>query len=375
MSRKLAIGGVLGGVGTGLILLSMVAGFVPQREGTELRRKVNWTVVELRPEERPQPIVNLPYAGWSLRAKAAPYNASFPSVVVLDVRPPHLEQWVSFTDQGVSLSTEGGYRVVEAELAAASFVPVLPLEDPRQPVPLASTAPLDYGESLTVEGKPLRWLAEQHVAVRRLEPECARGDVPSLREERLLALLPREPFNTGDVFARARRYKEFVGRAARRFGLSEALVYAIIQTESNFSPVLVSSQSAMGLMQLLPSTASGEVHTFLYGHPSRVTFDDLANPEINIRYGTAYLHLLLTRHLGDVVHPQAREFCALAAYNMGPNRFLRMFAPERERAIEIINAMTPEALYQRLTRELPVLETRSFVSKVTHRRGEFESFQ
>lgn len=386
MMGKLAISGVLAGVGTGLMLLGLVAGFVPQRDGPEVRRSVNLTVAQLRPEEVPLPIVSVGQEGWSLRAPissvatSAAAESSDVSLTPLAPRDPAGglagspdTQWVTFTDEGVSLATTEGPRVVEGELASASYVPVLPLEDMGMPVALVTIAPVDYGESLTIDGRPLRWLAEQSAALRRLEPECDREQLAL--EERTLALLPRYPFDAEDSFTRARRYKEMVGRAAQRFGLNEALVYAIIQTESNFSPVLVSSQSAMGLMQLLPSTAGGEVHTFLYGHPSKVTFNDLANPEVNIRYGTAYLHLLLTRHLGGVKDVQSREYCALAAYNMGPNRFLRLFSPDRDTAIEIINAMTPEALFRRLTTELPVLETRAYVAKVSHRRGEFESFQ
>ena len=370
MSQKLALAGVLAGVGVGLVLLGLMSGFVPQRLGPEVRRSVNMTVLSLRPEEKPLPIV-AQAGGWAVRG---PVSTRELSSSAEEVSAPVGQHWIAFTDNGISLTTEEGLRGVEAELAAASFVSVLPLEDPLAPVALATTAPVDYGESLTIDGKPLRWLAAQQTTVRRLEPECARED-GTVSEERVLALLPRYPFNAEDSFTRARRYKELVAQAARRFNLSEALVYAIIQTESNFAPLLVSTQSAMGLMQLLPSTAGGEVHTFLYGHPTKVSFNDLANPEINIRYGTAYLHLLLTRHFGDVVDAQAREYCALAAYNMGPNRLWRMFAADRDQAIAAINAMTPEALYQRLTTELPVQETRAYVAKVTHRRGEFESFE
>lgn len=372
MMGKIAIGGVLAGVGTSLLLLGLVAGFVPQREGPEVRRSVSLTVAQLRPEEVPAPIVSIAHGGWALRAPISPPNSVTPTSVSSSTRSEE-GQWVTFTDEGVSLATAEGPRVLEGELVSATYVSVLPLEDLDSPVALATTAPVDYGESLTIDGRPLRWLAEQSVALRRLEPECDREQW--VLAERALALLPRYPFNSEDSFTRARRYKELVARSAQRFGLSEALVYAIIQTESNFSPVLVSSQSAMGLMQLLPSTAGGEVHTFLYGHPSKVSFTDLAIPETNIRYGTAYLHLLLTRHLGGVKDAQAREYCALASYNMGPNRFLRMFSSDKNEAIEIINSLTPEDLYRRLTTELPIRETREYVAKVSHRRGEFASFE
>ena len=60
------------------------------------------------------------------------------------------------------------------------------------------------------------------------------------------------------------QYRELVERFAKRYNLSVELVYAIIHSESDFSPTLVSSKSAMGLMQILPGTASDEVHRFFF---------------------------------------------------------------------------------------------------------------
>ena len=77
----------------------------------------------------------------------------------------------------------------------------------------------------------------------------------------------------------------------------------------------------------------------------------------------------------QVRNPVSREYCAVAAYNMGPNRLLRMFASDRTQALEIINGLTPEEVFRRLTRELPVTETRFFVAKVARSRGEFAAFQ
>ena len=85
-----------------------------------------------------------------------------------------------------------------------------------------------------------------------------------------------------------------------------ALIAAVIYQESRFSDQ-TSSQGARGLMQITPDTADtienlsgGE--TFVY--------EDLANPELNIKYGTFYLRYLLDKYAGD-------EAAALAAYNAG----------------------------------------------------------
>jgi soluble lytic murein transglycosylase len=85
-----------------------------------------------------------------------------------------------------------------------------------------------------------------------------------------------------------------------------ALIAAVINQESGFVDQ-TSSQGARGLMQITPDTADtieklsgGE--TFVY--------EDLADPELNIKYGTFYLRYLLDKYDGD-------EAAALAAYNAG----------------------------------------------------------
>ncbi len=175
--------------------------------------------------------------------------------------------------------------------------------------------------------------------------------------------------------SRAGLYRELIESFAKRYNLSIELVYAIIHSESDFSPTLVSSKSAMGLMQLLPSTASDEVHRFLYGRRGEISFEQLRVPEINIRYGTAYLHILLTRYFQDVRDPLAREYCAIAAYNMGPNRFLRLYGSNNDAAVETINAMSADELYADLTNRLPVRETRYYVAKVRRMKQHYAALR
>ena len=93
---------------------------------------------------------------------------------------------------------------------------------------------------------------------------------------------------------------------ARHYRLDPALLAAVIYQESKFDPGVKSSSGAIGLMQLLPSTAQGiAVHT----GGSRFVESDLYKPELNVRYGAWYLRHLLDKY-GD-------ERTALAAYNAG----------------------------------------------------------
>ena len=103
------------------------------------------------------------------------------------------------------------------------------------------------------------------------------------------------------------RHDDIIRQQAARFNLDPALIAAVINEESGFADQ-TSEAGARGLMQITPATADtieklsgGE--TFVY--------EDLANPDLNIRYGTFYLNHLLERFEGN-------EVAALAAYNAGP---------------------------------------------------------
>ena len=91
-----------------------------------------------------------------------------------------------------------------------------------------------------------------------------------------------------------------VAAAARRHGVSEALLLAVIAVESAGRPRARSPKGAQGLMQLIPATAT------------RFGVADTYDPEQNIAGGTAYLDFLLKRFGGDPI-------LALAGYNAGEN--------------------------------------------------------
>lgn len=85
-----------------------------------------------------------------------------------------------------------------------------------------------------------------------------------------------------------------------------ALIAAVIYEESRFVDQ-TSTKGARGLMQITPDTA--DTIEKLSGGKTFV-YDDLSDPELNIKYGTFYLRYLLAKYSGD-------EAAALAAYNAG----------------------------------------------------------
>lgn len=99
-------------------------------------------------------------------------------------------------------------------------------------------------------------------------------------------------------------YRGLIRKAAKQYALPAALVHAVISVESGFNPAARSKAGAVGLMQLMPATA-----TALGVH-------DRLNPADNIDGGCRYLRRLLNRY-----HNRLDK--ALAAYNAGPGLVLR----------------------------------------------------
>jgi soluble lytic murein transglycosylase-like protein len=95
--------------------------------------------------------------------------------------------------------------------------------------------------------------------------------------------------------------------AARESRLQVALLVAVAEEESEMNPNARSRKGAIGLLQLMPSTAA-ELEA------------DATVPRENIRAGARYLRALLTRFGGDVD-------LALAAYNAGPAAVARADGP------------------------------------------------
>lgn len=93
-------------------------------------------------------------------------------------------------------------------------------------------------------------------------------------------------------------YDQLISNAAKREGVDEELVKAVVQAESGFNARAVSSAGAKGLMQLMDGTARS------------LGVKDSLDPAANIAGGVKYLRSMIDR-FGSVP-------LALAAYNAGP---------------------------------------------------------
>jgi peptidoglycan lytic transglycosylase len=145
------------------------------------------------------------------------------------------------------------------------------------------------------------------------------------------------------------RHEDIIRQQAADKHLDPALIAGVIYTESRFRDQ-TSHAGAKGLMQLLPSTADDIARksggtAFVQG--------DLADPQVNISYGSFYLRYLLKRYGGNVV-------LAVAAYNAGEGRVDKWVFAARHRGEDFDRA-----------RHIPFPETRHYVEQVLEMRGRY----
>jgi soluble lytic murein transglycosylase-like protein len=117
--------------------------------------------------------------------------------------------------------------------------------------------------------------------------------------------VPADARRAAAWLARSGEYDAAIARAAGAANVQAELVRAVIVVESGFNPRAISRRGAIGLMQLLPSTARryGAFNAF--------------DPEQNIHAGARYLADLITRYGQDKLE------LVLAAYNAGENAVAR----------------------------------------------------
>ena len=94
-------------------------------------------------------------------------------------------------------------------------------------------------------------------------------------------------------------YNHIIRTASFKYGIEPSLIKALITVESNWDSYAVSKKGAIGLMQIMPATATDMQIINPY------------DPEQNIEAGTRYLRFMLNRFKGNLD-------MALAAYNAGP---------------------------------------------------------
>lgn len=143
------------------------------------------------------------------------------------------------------------------------------------------------------------------------------------------------------------KYSAIVEKYSKEFSVPKELIYATIKIESNFQSDAVSSQGAIGLMQMIPDTYEWLAQKRGEKYDCALLYD----PDTNIRYGTYYLQYLYSR-FGSWEK-------ATIAYNWGEGNFSKFLE----------ESGYTEGDYS----SIPVEETRRYVEKVNKAKEKYKN--
>jgi membrane-bound lytic murein transglycosylase C len=181
----------------------------------------------------------------------------------------------------------------------------------------------------------------------------------------LLTIVAKLPSNS--LAMRAKSFLGDVEKSAAKWQVSEALIMAIMHTESAFNPLARSHIPAFGLMQIVPKSAGRDASRLVFGEERLLKGRDLFEPETNIEMGAAYLHILDRCYLKGITDAKSRQLCVIAAYNTGAGNVARAFSGTTsvKKALPLINRLSSKQVYAHLRSNLKYEEARNYIQKVT----------
>ena len=143
------------------------------------------------------------------------------------------------------------------------------------------------------------------------------------------------------------KYQKHINDYSQKFSIDPDLLAALIYVESRFKASSESRQGAVGLMQLMPSTAMWAAKEL---EKKDFELDDLYDPQTNIEIGSWYFSYLREKFNGDLIK-------TLAAYNAGEGN---------------VNDWLKNEWNGEANEELPYSETDSFVKRVISTRDHYQ---
>jgi len=189
------------------------------------------------------------------------------------------------------------------------------------------------GPSLPSTGSQTKTAPDDLPAAYSLDPEVAFDDrtgasriahEPVIKTKQAQPSEPEKTLTQGasPITPCNRRFDDDLQAVVRHIPINEQLLRAVMAVESACNPTAVSSQGAIGLMQVVPATGGRAALRRLRPdlRDKQPTADALRDPRHNLLLGATYLHRQWQRFGAAAEHPRGRLALALAAYNAGPTR-------------------------------------------------------
>lgn len=157
-------------------------------------------------------------------------------------------------------------------------------------------------------------------------------------------------YNCGMVFAYPKKYDYIVQSVCKQFDIDESTFYALINVESSFNSNAKSHAGAIGLTQLLPSTAE---YICVKNNVDYASID-LYDPKDNLYVGAMYLRYLIDKF--------DTTYTALCAYNAGET-VVRAWLKDTRYSYDQIS------LYN-----IPYKETQNYIKKIKNNEKIYKDF-
>jgi soluble lytic murein transglycosylase len=256
-----------------------------------------------------------------------------------------------------------GYYAAAAEQRLGRRPAATPARQPEPPASLPATASLAIRRAATLRDAGLVELASRDLSDRlsRFDAPTRRAVLPALPasgeydEAFRIAIELTDQGQLSREEARAyfypRAHNAIVEGEARKAGIDPLLVFALMRQESAFSTTAVSSAKALGLMQLLESTAQRVAASSGLPRPEP---EDLFDPAVNIRLAVRYLAELSKQFRGNTA-------LVAAAYNAG------------EMAAERWKTLAAEYDEDEMIEQISYRETRSYVKAIVRNMRNYRS--
>lgn len=199
-------------------------------------------------------------------------------------------------------------------IARKTFIPLFAEKPSHSFVPLDRRSAGAHSDG---QGRPKAGASRAPLTVASTLAGWHRGGDRRARRYAVLVLVGALAFCAGPGIAAAQAapvalapvadpYAAYIAEAARRFGIPERWIRAVLRAESAGDVRAISAAGALGLMQVMPDTWAGLRLRYRLGR-------DPYDPHDNILAGAAYLREMWDRY-GDVA-------AMLAAYDAGPARY------------------------------------------------------